>query len=138
MSSNFSNILLSRFSINKIPFLFFILLFIIFSSIYSLPKIPISNTLPTKYFETIKTNYIEENTNLYLVSTRDGYLHALNNKKEQLWKSYLGQELMSSTLTARKITKNLYLFPFNEQIYLIDNGKRDEYFARLDKKNYTF
>jgi len=50
-------------------------------------------------------------------------LHALNNKKEQLWKSYLGQELMTSTLTARKITKNLYLFPFNEQIYLIDNGK---------------
>ncbi len=139
MSSNFSNILLSRFSINKIPFLFFILLFIIFSSIYSLPKIPISNTLPTKYFETIKTNYIEENTNLYLVSTRDGYLHALNNKKEQLWKSYLGQELMTSTLTARKITKNLYLFPFNEQIYLIDNGKIipfDIYIKDLVKKQY--
>ena len=30
---------------------------------------------------------------MYLISTQDGYLHALNNDKKELWKVYLGQEL---------------------------------------------
>ena len=139
MFTNFSNIILERIFLNKIPFLFIIILLYIFSSIYSLPKLSIPNTLPAKYLENLKTNYIEENTNLYLVSTRDGYLHALNNKKQELWKVYLDQELMTSTLTARKITKNLYLFPFNEQIFLIDNGKIipfDIYIKDLVKRQY--
>ena len=122
MFTNFFNSFPNKNYFHKISFPFILIFFLLFSLSYSLPKI-IENTLPTKYFKRIKTREIEENADLYLLSTRDGYLHALNNKKEEIWKAYLDQELMSSTLTARQITQNISLFPFNEQIYFIENGQ---------------
>ena len=122
MFTNFFNSFPSKNYFHKISFPFILIFFLLFSLSYSLPKI-IENTLPTKYFKRIKTREIEENADLYLLTTRDGYLHVLNNKKEEIWKAYLDQELMSSTLTARQITQNISLFPFNEQIYFIENGQ---------------
>ena len=77
------------------------------------------NNLPTKYFQSIKSNYIEENADLYLISTKEGFLYALNNDKKQLWKTYLEKELISSNLTKIQISNNLFLYPYNEQIYVI-------------------
>ena len=123
---------------HRISFHFIFLCFLIFTFVYSFPKISTSNTLPTKYFKNMNENEIENNAHLYLLSTRDGYLHALNKDKEEIWKTYLDQELMSS-FTARIINKNLYLYPLNEQIYIIENSKLirlDIYIKDLVKKQY--
>ena len=125
--------------IHRIPFHYIFLFILLFSYIYSFPDL-ISNTLPTKYFRNIKSNDIEDNVNLYLLSTRDGYLHALNKNKQEIWKAYLEQELMSSSFTARTLTKNLSLFPFNELIYVIENGKIirfDIYIKDLVERRYV-
>ena len=123
---------------HRISFYYISLSFLIFTFIYSFPKISASNTLPTKYFKNINENDIENNADIYLLSTRDGYLHALNKDKEEIWKAYLDQELMSS-FTARIINKNLYLYPLNEQIYVIENNKLirlDIFIKDLVKKQY--
>ena len=123
---------------HRISFHLIFLSFLMFTFVYSFPKISSSNTLPTKYFKNINENDIENNADLYLLSTRDGYLHALNKDKEEIWKAYLDQELMSS-FTARIINKNLYLYPLNEQIYIIENNKLirlDIFIKDLAKKQY--
>ena len=115
--------------------------FILFSLVYSFPSLIPSNTLPTKYFQKIKLDEIEENANLYLLSTKDGYLHALDNNSKELWKTYLDQELMSSSaLNPKQITKNMYLFPFNEQLYIIKDFHEftpfDAFIKDLVKKQF--
>ena len=139
MFKKMSNFLQNKFIIDRTPILFIFLCFLSFSSIYSIPESKLPNTLPTKYFRNINSSEIEENVSLYLLSTRDGYLHALNNDKKEIWKVYLEQELMSSSFTAKTLTKNLSLFPFNEQIYIIENGKIirfDIYIRDLVEKKY--
>ena len=130
----------NKFIIHRISLQFIFFCFLLFSYIYSFPEITESNNLPTKYFRNIKSSDIEENVNLYLLSTRDGYLHALNNEKKEIWKVYLEQELMPPAFNARPITKNISIFPFNEQIYIIENGKIisfDIYIKDLVKKQYV-
>ena len=74
---------------HKISFPLVLIFFILFSISYSLPNLILPNTLPTKYIEKVRPEEIEENADLYLLSTQDGYLHALNNKKQEIWKAYL-------------------------------------------------
>ena len=141
MLKNIPNFLPNKFKKHIIQFQFIFLCFLLFSYINSFPELTESNTLPTKYFRNIKSSDIEENVNLYLLSTRDGYLHALNNEKKEIWKVYLEQELMSSSnINARALTKNISIFPFNEQIYIIENGKIirfDIYIKDLVQKQYV-
>ena len=63
-----------------------------------------------------------ENTDLYFISTKDGYLHALNNNLKEIWKVYLEHELISSTISKRKIDDDLYLYPIDGFLYIIKNG----------------
>ena len=39
-----------------------------------------------------------------------------------MWKAYLEQELMSSTISKRKIDDDLYLYPIDGLLYIIKNG----------------
>ena len=125
MFLNFLNFFQDFLSQIRIPFLCsFILLF---SLIFSISIMPISlhtntESLPVKSKQNLQTEYIKENTDKFLISTKDGYLHALNNDKKEIWKVYLEQELMSSTLSTRKINKDLYLYPMNERLYIYQNG----------------
>ena len=125
MLLNFLNFFQDFLSQIRIPFLCsFIFLF---SLIFSISILPISlhtntDTLPVKSKQNLQTEYIKENTDKYLILTKDGYLHALNKDKKEIWKVYLEQELMSSTLSTRKINKDLYLYPMDEHLYIYQNG----------------
>ena len=68
------------------------------------------------------TKFMTENTVIYFISTKDGYLHALNNNLKEMWKVYLEQELMSSTISKRKIDDDLYLYQIDGLLYIIKNG----------------
>ena len=127
---------------HKISFPLVLIFFILFSISYSLPNLILPNTLPTKYIEKVRPEEIEENADLYLLSTQDGYLHALNNKKQEIWKAYLDEKLMScSELNPKQISKNEYLFPFNEQLYIIKDYREfrpfDAYIKDLVQKHYV-
>ena len=127
---------------HKISFPFVLICFILFSFAYSLPNLILQNTLPAKYFQKVKSEEIEENADLYLLSTKDGYLRALNDKKQEIWKAYLDDKLMScSELNPKQISKNEYLFPFNEQLYIIKDYREfqpfDAYIKDLVKKHYV-
>ena len=111
----------------RIPFLCSFIFLLLFSLIFSISILPISlhtntDTLPVKSKQNLQTEYIKENTNKFLISTKDGYLHALNKDKKEIWKVYLEQELMSSTISTRKINKDLYLYPMNERLYIYQDG----------------
>jgi len=125
--------------IPRISYLFIYLIPLLFLSINSYQKNNIENTLPTKYFESLNSNSVEEKADLYLISTKNGYLHALNKEKKEIWKTYLEQELMSSNLTKIQISNDLYLYPYNEQIYILNNGELirfDIYIKDLVKKQF--
>ena len=126
---NFSFNLLPR---KKLPSIMILLLFLLlFPVIISFPIISsLSNkdTSLMKMQEIIEPDFIKENGDIFLISTKDGYLHALNKDKKELWKVYLEQELMSSLLTPRKIGENLALYPINEQIYVY-NDKSDKFIS---------
>ena len=107
------------------PFIFSFIFLLLLSFIFSISSFPVSldkETLPVKSIKNLQTEFIKENTNIYFISTKDGYLHALNNEKKELWKVYLEQELMSSTFS-RKINKDLYLLPINKGLYINNNGE---------------
>ena len=76
-----------------------------------------------KMQQIIESDYIKGNADIFLISTKDGYLHALNKDKKLIWKLYLEQELMSSLLSPRKLGKDFYLYPINEQIYIYKDGE---------------
>ena len=107
-------------------FIFSFIFLLLFSFIFPISIFPMSShkdTLPVKSNQNLQTKFIKENTNKYFISTKDGYLHALNNNKKEIWKTYLEQELMSSTLSTRKINKDLFLYPMNERLYIYKNGE---------------
>ena len=127
MFLNFLNFFQDFLSQIRIPFLCSFIFLLLFSLIFSISIMPISlhtntESLPVKSKQNLQTEYIKENTDKFLISTKDGYLHALNNDKKEIWKVYLEQELMSSTLSTRKINKDLYLYPMNERLYIYQNG----------------
>ena len=66
-----------------------------------------------KYKQNLPAKFISENTDIYFISTKDGYLHALNRNLKEMWKVYLEQELMSSTISIRKIDNN-FIFISNK------------------------
>ena len=126
MLFNFLN--LSIYLISKIRMhLFTLFIFLLFLPlILSLSIMSFSSnkdTLPMNIQQIIPAKYIKENTDLYLISTKDGYLHALNNDKKQIWKVFLEQELMSMPLSPRKIGKDFYLYPINERLYIYKDGE---------------
>ena len=129
----FKNSINSIFIKYHISFPFLFLCFLLFSYINTY----MPNTLPVKYF--LNSNEIEENAHLYFLSTRDGYLHALNNTKKEIWKVYLDTELMTSFFTDYAFNQNIAVFPFNEGImdYNISKQNYQSYIKDLVKKQYV-
>jgi hypothetical protein len=82
-----------------------------------------SETSLAKFKTNLPAKFMSENTDIYFISTKDGYLHALNNNLKEMWKVYLEQELMSSTISTRKIDDDLYLYPIDERLYINKNGE---------------
>ena len=128
---------------NKIPLLFSFISLISFSFVMSLSFIPQftnKETLPAKIPQNLPSKFINEYADLYLISTKDGYLHAINKEKKQIWKVYLEKELMSSTISTRKIDDNLYLYPIDERLYIYQDGNFisfDIFIKDLVKKQYV-
>ena len=87
------------------------------------------NTLPIKSEKNNPMNsvnitaLIENKTDIFFVSTKDGYLHALSKEKKELWKTYLERELISSPASILQIGDDLYLYPYNEELYIYKNGQ---------------
>ena len=136
-----SKLFFSKISFYKLSFNNIIFYFYLFSLTYSFPNFTKqnANNLPIKYTKNIKEKEIEENAELYLLSTKDGYLHALNKEKQEIWKTYLDQELMTTTLS-KLISKNVFLYPLNELLYFIDKNKSirfDIFIKDLVKKQYV-
>ena len=82
-----------------------------------------TETSLAKYKTNLPAKFVSENTEIYFISTKDGYLHALNKNFKEMWKVYLEQELMSSTISTRKIDDDLLLYPINERLYINKNGE---------------
>ena len=100
-----------------VPFIFPLLYYSIITQ-----KVEIETPL-VRYRKDLPAQFMSENTDIYFISTKDGYLHALNNNLKEMWKVYLEQELMSSTISTRKIDDNLILYPINERLYINKNGE---------------
>ena len=126
----------------KIPLLFSFIPLLSFSFLMSfsfIPQFTNKETLPVKIPQNLPSKFINEYADLYLISTKDGYLHALNKEKKQIWKVYLEKELMSSTISTRKIDDNLYLYPIDERLYIYQDGNFisfDIFIKDLVKKQY--
>ena len=99
-------------------FIFLLLISFSFSNIFETNK----ESLPVKSIHNLQNEFIKAKTNIFLISTKDGYLHAVNNNNKELWKIYLGNELMSSTVSTRKINKRLYLYPIDERLFIYQEG----------------
>ena len=127
MIFDFVNFFLGFFNRAKIPYIYQIFFkILLFPVILSLPIIPSLNnkeTLPMNIPKLIPAEYFKENTDLFLISTKDGYLHALNRNNKQIWKTFLEQELMSYPFSPRKLGKDFYLYPFEEQLYIYKDGE---------------
>ena len=125
----FSNLLyysLDLLSKIKTPIFYSLICSLLFSIITPIRIFrPLSNkdNPIVKFQEVIQADYIKENADLFLISTKDGYLHAINREKNQIWKVYLEQELMSSQINGREIGKNFSLYPIKEQLYILQNGE---------------
>ena len=99
------------------------------------------NFLPIDIQENYPTRYIEikEKADIYFISTKDGYLHALDKNKIEKWKIYLGKELMSTTIFIRKISNDLFLYPYNGRLFLYQDGELiplNTFIKDLVKKQY--
>ena len=126
------NFLFNIFPRIKLPSIMIPLLYLLlFPVIISIPIISSLSTKDTslmKMQEIIEPDFIKENGDFFLISTKDGYLHALNKDKKEIWKVFLEHELTSSLLTPRKIGESLTLYPINEQIYIYNN-KSDKFIS---------
>ena len=111
---------LNFFSSMKMCLLFAFICPLLYHSIIA--QIIEAETSLAKYKIDLPAEFMSEKTDIYFISTKDGYLHALNNNLKEMWKVYLEQELMSSTISTRKIDDNLYLYPINERLYINKNG----------------
>ena len=74
-------------------------------------------------FNYLNSKLIKNKTDIFLISTKDGYLHAISRDQKELWKTYLESELISSPASIIKISDDLILYPVNERLYINRNGK---------------
>ena len=127
MIFDFVNFFFGLFNVKIMHCLYiFIFINLLYSTIQFKPILPSlynKDTLPMNYPKIIPANFIKENTDIFLISTKDGYLHALDRNCKQIWKTYLEQELMSCPFSTRKLGKNFYLYPINEQLYIYKDGE---------------
>ena len=115
--------LMSKIKLPIFYSLIFILLFSMIASSQIFPSLSNKDNAIVNFKEIIEADFIKENTDLLLISTKDGYLHALNKGKKQIWKAYLEQELMSSQFNVRELGKNFSLYPIKEQLYIFKDGE---------------
>ena len=76
-------------------------------------------------------NLLSTKNDLLFVSTRDGFLHAFAPSANSFlpqWTTSLGPELISSNITATKITDDLLLLPLDDKLFIYENGQ----FTSLD------
>ena len=120
MLLNALEVFLNFFNPMKIALLLSFICPLLYLSINS--QILEADTSLARIKKNLPAKFMSENTDIYFISTKDGYLHALNNNLKEMWKVYLEQELMSSTISTRKIDDNLILYPINERLYINKNG----------------
>ena len=121
MFLNVLEVFLNFFNPMKMALLLLFICPLLYHSINS--QILEADTSLAKIKKDLPAKFMSENTDIYFISTKDGYLHALNNNLKEMWKVYLEQELMSSTISTRKIDDNLILYPINERLYINKNGE---------------
>ena len=94
-----------------------LLSFIIATS--AIPSLPNKDTSLVYVKKAISGQFIKDNSDLFLISTKDGYLHSIDKNNKEIWKTYLEQELMSSTTFSKiEFGKDFILYPKNDQIYI--------------------
>ena len=118
---------LKKYSFNKISNIFYlfinIFIFILFINVsncqnQNLPSIFISDS------PQINQKYIKDNTDLFFITTKDGYLHALKNNLTEVWKISLGNELTNSKIYYIKKMENIsYIIPNENKLFIIENNQ---------------
>ena len=72
----------------------------------------------------INQKYIKDNTDLFFITTKDGYLHALKNNLTEVWKTSLGNELIKSKIYYIKKMENIsYIIPNENKLFIIENNQ---------------
>ena len=121
MFLNFLNVFLDFIYRIKLHLYFSLIILLLLSIIKTTSVIPSFSNKDTslvKIQQTITDEFIKDHSDLFLISTKDGYLHAINKDNKEIWKIYLEQELMSSTISTIEFGKDFILYPRNEQIYI--------------------
>ena len=86
-----------------------------------------NQNLPSIFFSDspqINQKYIKDNTDLFFITTKDGYLHALKNNLTEIWKISLGNELINSKIYYIKKMENIsYIIPNENKLFIIENNQ---------------
>ena len=99
-------------------FIFFLLIKVSTCQNQNLPSIFISDS------PQINQKYIKDNTDLFFITTKDGYLHALKNNLTEVWKTSLGNELIKSKIYYIKKMENIsYIIPNENKLFIIENNQ---------------
>ena len=115
---NFKNKISNIFYLIINIFLFILLINISNCQNQNLPSIFISDS------PQINQKYIKDNTDLFFITTKDGYLHALKNNLTEVWKTSLGNELIKSKIYYIKKMENIsYIIPNENKLFIIENNQ---------------
>ena len=142
MFLNFLNVFLDFIYRIKLHMYFSLIILLLLSIIKTTSVIPSFSNKDTSLVniqQTITDEFIKDHSDLFLISTKDGYLHAINKDNKEIWKIYLEQELMSSTISTIEFGKDFILYPRNEQIYIYKDNNLisfNIFIKDLVKRNY--
>ena len=63
--------------------------------------------------------YIKKNTDIFLILTKDGYLHAFEkNEIREKWKIYFGN-LIPQNIHIHKLAEDIYIYPINDKLFIV-------------------
>ena len=66
------------------------------------------------------TEYINKNSDVFLILSNDGYLHALDKgKKEYKWKTFFGNNLLPVNINSHKLLDDIYIYPINDKLFIL-------------------
>ena len=142
MFLNFLNVFHDFIYRIKLHLYFSLIILLLLSIIKTTSVIPSFSNKDTSLVniqQTITDEFIKDHSDLFLISTKDGYLHAINKDNKEIWKIYLEQELMSSTISTIELGKDFILYPRNEQIYIYKDNNLisfNIFIKDLVKRNY--
>ena len=63
--------------------------------------------------------YIKENTDIFLILTKDGYLQAFEkNEIREKWKIFFG-DLIPQNIHIHKLAEDIYIYPINDKLFIV-------------------